>query len=84
MALRWSQEHAIRDAVRSHDAKALHEAIDNLPRYDRDFQDVRRAIEDAGGSRLVRGDRIELWDPSDGVTTVRDRYGEAYSEHDMY
>jgi len=82
--MNWQNERRIRDAIRSGNAQELHDAVSCLPSYDRDFDAVKQVVEDAGGSRYIRGitDRIVVSDPCDGTTTISNKFGTAQSDHD--
>ena len=68
--MNYTDEQRIAHAVRHHDDAALAEAVRRLPSYDRDFEDVSKAVENAGGSRYVGFSRIRM-----GDTTIENRLG---------
>lgn len=68
--MNYSDEQRIRRAVYQRDAMALADAIERLPSYDRDYDDIADVVERAGG--VVNCDRIRL-----GHTTVYNRFGRA-------
>jgi hypothetical protein len=71
--MNYLHEREIRDAVRSGDGKALEDAINNIPRHSRDFEDVQKIVQDAGGWKHLKMDKIEM----DGTVITEDRSGKA-------
>ena len=68
--MNYTDEQRITHAVRHHNAAALAEAVKRLPSYDRNFEDVSKLVEDAGGARYVRYSRIQM-----GDTTIENHLG---------
>ena len=72
--MNYLQEREIRDAVKSGDGKALEEAVNNIPRHSREFDDILRIVEDTNRHYIKRG-IIEVDD-----TIIRDVFGKAETE----
>ncbi len=70
--MNWNDEQRLRRAVRRRDDAALAEAVRRLPGYERDYDQVKRVIDEESGGRLVGFDKIRL-----GRTIIRNRFGRA-------